>query len=88
MPEDDFQVDRPLAPGHLHVGVMSVRRYLIRQGVDADRLDAKGYGPDRPRVPNARTKEELAKNRRVELRIPESARPTDDSPTTPATEKR
>ena len=44
----------------------SVRRYLINNGVSADRLTAKGYGPDKPVASND-TKAGRADNRRVEL---------------------
>ncbi len=46
----------------------SVRDYLISQGVDADRLIAKGYGPTRPLVPNF-SRRNRRRNRRVEFRI-------------------
>ncbi|PID38907.1 MAG: hypothetical protein CSA65_01475 [Proteobacteria bacterium] len=46
----------------------SVRRYLIRKGVDASRLTAFGYGEDRP-VASNRTREGRAMNRRVEFVI-------------------
>jgi OOP family OmpA-OmpF porin len=52
----------------------AVRDYLVKKGIDASRLTAKGYGGDKPTVPtkalkgaaltNARTK-----NRRVEFKI-------------------
>lgn len=43
----------------------SVRNYLINQfGIDASRLTAKGYGPDKP-VADNQTVEGRAKNRRV-----------------------
>jgi outer membrane protein OmpA-like peptidoglycan-associated protein len=45
----------------------AVRDYLIKKGVEASRLQAKGYGPDRPIAPNA-TAPGRAKNRRVEFR--------------------
>ncbi|MBX3273509.1 MAG: OmpA family protein [Sandaracinaceae bacterium] len=49
----------------------SVVRFLTTQGgVDASRLEAHGYGPDRPVVENASTAEEHAQNRRVEFNIP------------------
>jgi outer membrane protein OmpA-like peptidoglycan-associated protein len=48
----------------------SVRTYLIKQGVSADRLEAEGFGPTQPIVPDAKTAEELAQNRRVEFVIP------------------
>jgi len=44
----------------------TVRAYLIDQGVDANRLVARGYGPDRPVADNA-TASGRAMNRRVEL---------------------
>lgn len=46
----------------------AVRQYLIDNGIDANRLTAKGYGPDYPVASNS-TREGRAKNRRVELRI-------------------
>ncbi len=46
----------------------AVRDYLIRKGIDPDRLEAKGYGPDRPIASN-KTKRGRAKNRRVEFHI-------------------
>jgi len=42
----------------------AVKNYLIKMGVDASRLTAAGYGPDRPRADNA-TKAGRAENRRV-----------------------
>jgi outer membrane protein OmpA-like peptidoglycan-associated protein len=44
----------------------AVRDYLISQGVDAARLTAKGYGPDKP-VADNKTVAGRAANRRVEL---------------------
>ncbi|MFH2010377.1 MAG: OmpA family protein [bacterium] len=46
----------------------AVRDYLVRNGVAPDRLEAKGYGPTRPKVPNI-TPGGRARNRRVEFRI-------------------
>ena len=43
-----------------------VRTYLIRNGVDRDRLTAKGYGKRQPIASNA-TREGRAANRRVEF---------------------
>ena len=40
--------------------------YLVAEGVDADRLTARGYGSSRPLVDNA-TPEGRAQNRRVEI---------------------
>lgn len=45
----------------------AVRDYLISRGVAADRLEARGYGPDEPVATN-RTAEGRAQNRRVELK--------------------
>lgn len=44
----------------------SARRYLIQQGVKADRLKDKGFGESKPKASNE-TKEGRAQNRRVEL---------------------
>ena len=46
----------------------SVRRYLIEQGISADRLQAVGYGEDRP-IEDNRTAAGRTANRRVEFRI-------------------
>lgn len=50
----------------------TVVRYLVgRGGVAQERLMAEGFGPTQPLVPDAKTKEELAQNRRVEFHIVE-----------------
>jgi len=46
-----------------------VVNWLIEHGIVPDRLEAKGYGPLVPLVPNAATKEEKAQNRRTEIRV-------------------
>ena len=46
----------------------SVRKFIIAQGVDEDRLDAKGYGEDQPVASND-TEEGRRKNRRVEFQL-------------------
>jgi outer membrane protein OmpA-like peptidoglycan-associated protein len=52
----------------------AVRDYLIKKGVAPDRVQAKGYGPDRPIAPNA-TAPGRARNRRVEFRLGEQQPP-------------
>ncbi|MFO0587424.1 MAG: OmpA family protein [Polyangiaceae bacterium] len=47
---------------------VSVMRWLTEKGVDARRLEARGFGPRRPIAPNT-TNEGRAKNRRVEFQI-------------------
>lgn len=46
----------------------AVRDYLVKHGVDTNRITAHGYGPDRPIASN-NTKEGRAQNRRVEFNI-------------------
>lgn len=46
----------------------SVLNYLVSKGIDAQRLQAKGYGESKPIVPND-SDENCAKNRRVEFII-------------------
>ncbi|HZF55082.1 MAG TPA: OmpA family protein [Polyangiaceae bacterium] len=63
----------------------SVRKALIKRGVDFQRLDSKGYGPDVPIADNA-TPEGRSKNRRVQFKITQKkaqgdAKPTDAKPT-------
>ena len=44
----------------------SVLRYLVDRGVEEERLDARGYGEERPIAPND-TPANLARNRRIEF---------------------
>lgn len=46
----------------------SVREYLVEAGIEAGRLEAKGYGQAKPIAPND-TPEGRAKNRRIELTV-------------------
>jgi outer membrane protein OmpA-like peptidoglycan-associated protein len=46
----------------------AVRDWLVKAGVEAERLSAKGYGSSRPLAPNI-TQQNRARNRRVELVI-------------------
>jgi outer membrane protein OmpA-like peptidoglycan-associated protein len=65
-------------PLDLRVGVQAlsqaraeaVREYLIRHGIEPDRLQAVGYGSTRP-VDKRNSSEARAKNRRVELIVVE-----------------
>jgi OmpA-OmpF porin, OOP family len=45
-----------------------VRQYLIMKGIAPDRLDAQGFGPDRPLVEEV-DDAAMQKNRRVEFVI-------------------
>ncbi|HEY3357611.1 MAG TPA: OmpA family protein [Polyangia bacterium] len=46
----------------------SVRTYLVEHGIDASRLESKGYGPDQP-IGSNRTAAGREQNRRVEFMI-------------------
>jgi outer membrane protein OmpA-like peptidoglycan-associated protein len=46
----------------------AVRNYLMSHGIEAERLTAQGFGPDRPIASN-NTNEGRARNRRTEFRI-------------------
>jgi outer membrane protein OmpA-like peptidoglycan-associated protein len=46
----------------------SVKKALVERGIDTARLEARGYGPDRPVAPNT-TPEGRALNRRTEMLI-------------------
>lgn len=47
---------------------LTVRDYLVRQGIDQDRMSVRGYGESQPIADNS-TAEGKARNRRVVLRI-------------------
>jgi outer membrane protein OmpA-like peptidoglycan-associated protein len=46
----------------------TVRAYLVKKGIDASRLEAKGFGPDKPTHDN-KTPAGRAANRRIEFHI-------------------
>ena len=46
----------------------AVKAYLVKKGVAEGRLTTKGYGPDKPLVPNV-SRENQEKNRRVEFTL-------------------
>ncbi|HUS67465.1 MAG TPA: OmpA family protein [Kofleriaceae bacterium] len=46
----------------------TVKEYFVSKGIAADRLEAKGYGPDKPIDPR-KTAAARAKNRRVEFQL-------------------
>jgi len=48
--------------------VKACKDYIVAKGIDAGRIIAKGYGPDRPVAPND-TEANRARNRRVEMRV-------------------
>ncbi len=45
----------------------SVKNWLVKNGIDASRLNTVGFGPDKPLVPNT-SKENMYKNRRIEYK--------------------
>jgi outer membrane protein OmpA-like peptidoglycan-associated protein len=57
----------------------SVRKWLVKHGVDDKRLDSKGFGQDRPIGDNG-TDEGRQKNRRVEFKILETTKPAGVQP--------
>lgn len=48
--------------------VNACKNYIVSKSIDATRIIAKGFGPDKPIAPN-NTEDGRAKNRRVEMRI-------------------
>ena len=50
----------------------SVMRYLVEKGIPAERVEAHGYGEERPIAPND-TRDGRAQNRRVEFRLVDMA---------------
>jgi len=62
--EGDANLNRSLS----YKRVKSCKDYMLTQGIDAGRIIAIGFGPDRPLVPND-TEANRARNRRVEMRL-------------------
>ena len=62
--EGDAEFNRVLSDDR----AKAVLKYLTDHGIDADRLQAKGYGPSKPIAGND-TEDEREKNRRVEFNI-------------------
>jgi outer membrane protein OmpA-like peptidoglycan-associated protein len=58
----------------------SVRDYLVSRGIASDRVDAVGFGPDKPVADNA-SAEGRANNRRVEIVV----KPAQGSASSPST---
>jgi len=46
---------------------LSIKDYLISDGIDGNRIDTVSYGEDKPIIPNATTEAEHCKNRRAEF---------------------
>lgn len=46
----------------------AVRDYMVQNGIDANRMTARGYGEENPLVPND-SAENRAKNRRIQFRV-------------------
>lgn len=44
----------------------AVKEWLVKRGIEAERIQTKGYGPDRPIAPND-SEENKRKNRRIEF---------------------
>jgi OmpA-OmpF porin, OOP family len=62
--EGDAALNRSLS----YKRVKACKDYMVSKGIDAGRIMANGYGPDRPVAPND-TEANRAKNRRVEMRL-------------------
>ncbi len=51
----------------------AVKKYLVKRGINPDRLKVKGYADTRPLIPDPLTPEEREKNMRVEITILKSS---------------
>jgi outer membrane protein OmpA-like peptidoglycan-associated protein len=45
-----------------------VKKYLSTKGIESSRMEAQGYGPNKP-LNQGKTSSEIALNRRVELKL-------------------
>ncbi len=61
--EDDYNMDLSQRRAK------SAVEYIIRQGISADRIVAKGYGESKLLIPNAVTEEQHQQNRRTEFKV-------------------
>ncbi|WP_421891587.1 OmpA family protein [Marinoscillum sp.] len=61
--EDDYNMDLSQRRAK------SAVEYIIRQGITADRIVAKGYGESKLLIPNAVTEEQHQQNRRTEFKV-------------------
>ena len=75
--DDDFNLDLSRRRAD------SVKAYLVKKGVPAERLEANGYGETQPIADNG-TSKGRAKNRRVVFKIlSDAAGPREQAPATP-----
>lgn len=64
----------------------AVKAYLVQAGVEESRLEAEGFGEDRPVVADATSDDHHSQNRRVEFRIVQDTMAADLAATAPTNE--